>query len=198
MHTCNTGSAAGKNCQNTRCYSHIDSMDLPNFITKLYVVTRHMVELGFSEMLSIAQTIGIVGTMVLTLYFSKKHIQSLSIHQQTRVLNDLDEKVRKMAEIIIEKPTMQKVIYKLEKPSEELAFVYYILFICSHVYSMRQKNVLNNEEWTGWLHWMTNCFKYWTIGEQWKQIESEGWLNPAFENFVNKEIVGAILKPNQK
>jgi hypothetical protein len=103
-----------------------------------------------------------------------------------------------MAEIIIEKPTMQKVIYKLEKPSEELAFVYYILFICSHVYSMRQKNVLNDEEWTGWLHWMTNCFKYGTIGEQWKQIESEGWLNPAFENFVNKEIVGAILKPNQK
>ena len=148
-----------------------------------------MVELGFSEMLSIAQTIGIVGTMVLTLYFSKKHIQSLSIHQQTRVLNDLDEKVRKMAEIIIEKPTMQKVIYKLEKPSEELAFGYYILFICSHVYAMRKKNVLNDEEWTGWLHWMKNCFKYGTIGEQWEQIRSERWLNPAFENFVNREII---------
>jgi hypothetical protein len=49
-----------------------------------------------------------------------------------------------MAEIIIE---MQKVIYKFEKPSEELAFVYYILFICSHVYSMRQKKVLNEDEW---------------------------------------------------
>src|SRR5919202_1985893 len=82
--------------------------------------------IGFSDMLSIAQTIGIVGTMVLILFFSKKQIQSLSIDQQTRVLNDLDEKVRKIAEIIIEKPTMQKVIYKLEKPSEELAFAYYI------------------------------------------------------------------------
>ena len=93
--------------------------------------------MGFSDMLSIAQTIGLVGTMVLTLIFSKKQIQSLSIDQQTRVLNDLDEKVRKMAEIIIEKPTMQKVIYKLEKLSEELAFAYYILFISSHAYSMR-------------------------------------------------------------
>ncbi|MFL6358070.1 MAG: hypothetical protein ACJ72V_01860 [Nitrososphaeraceae archaeon] len=46
--------------------------------------------IGFSDMLSIAQTIGIVGTMVLTLIFSKRHIQSLSSHQQTRVLNDLD------------------------------------------------------------------------------------------------------------
>ena len=75
--------------------------------------------IGFSDMLSIAQKVGLVGTMVLTLIFSRKQIQSLSIQDQTRVLNDLDEKVRKMAEIIIEKPTMQKVIYKLEKPSEE-------------------------------------------------------------------------------
>ena len=103
-------------------------------------------------MLSIAQTVGIVGTMVLTLIFSKRHIQSLSSHQQTRVLNDLDEKVRKMAEIIIEKPSVQKVIYKIDKPSEELAFGYYILFICSHAYSMRQRNILNEQEWTGWLH----------------------------------------------
>jgi hypothetical protein len=50
----------------------------------------------FSDMLSIAQTIGIVGTMVLTLFFSKKQIQSLSIDTQTRGLNDLAEKHLKM------------------------------------------------------------------------------------------------------
>ena len=47
--------------------------------------------IGFSDMLSIAQTVGIVGTMVLALYFSKRQIQGLSIDQQTRVFNDLDE-----------------------------------------------------------------------------------------------------------
>ena len=51
--------------------------------------------------------------------------------------------------------------YKLENPSEELAFVYYILFICSHAYAMRRRTVL----------WMRNCFKYGTIGELWKQIQ---------------------------
>jgi hypothetical protein len=75
-------------------------------------------------------------------------MQSLSVDVQTKVLNDLDEKVRKTSEIIIEKPSMQKVIYKLEKPSEELAFAYYILFICSHAYAMRQRKVLNDHEWT--------------------------------------------------
>ena len=78
-----------------------------------------MVELGFGEVLSLAQTIGIVGTMIFTLYHSKRHIQTLSSSQQTGVLNDLDEKVRKMAELIIEKPSIQKVIYTLEKPSED-------------------------------------------------------------------------------
>jgi hypothetical protein len=38
---------------------------------------------GFSDILSIAQTIGLVGTMVFTLIFSK-NISSLSIDQQTR------------------------------------------------------------------------------------------------------------------
>jgi hypothetical protein len=39
--------------------------------------------IGFSDILSIAQTIGLVGTIVLTLIFSK-NISSLSIDQQTR------------------------------------------------------------------------------------------------------------------
>jgi hypothetical protein len=148
-----------------------------------------MVEVGIAEYFGIGEALGIIGTMFVVLYFSRKQMQSLSVDVQTKVLNDLDEKVRKMAEIIIEKPSMQKVIYKLEKPSEELAFAYYILFICSHAYAMHQRKVLIDDEWTGWLHWMKNCFKYGTVGEQWKQIQSEGWLNPDFENFVNKEIM---------
>ena len=151
-----------------------------------------MVEVGIAEYFGMAEALGIIGTMFVVLYFSRKQMQSLSVDVQTKVLNDLDEKVRKMAEIIVEKPSMQKVIYKLENPSDELAFAYYILFICSHAYAMRQRKVLNDDDWTGWLQWMRNCFKYGTIGEHWKLIQSERWLNPDFENFLNKEI---ILKP---
>ena len=148
-----------------------------------------MAELGLAEYFGMGEALGIIATLFVILYFSRKQMQSLSVDVQTKVLNDLDEKVRKMAEIIIEKPSMQKVIYKLEKPSDELAFAYYILFICSHAYAMRQRKVLNDHEWTGWLQWMRNCFKYGTIGEQWKQIQTERWLNPDFENFLNEEIM---------
>jgi hypothetical protein len=151
-----------------------------------------MAELGLAEYFSMAEALGIIATLFVILYFSRKQMQSLSVDVQTKVLNDLDEKVRKMAEIIIEKPSMQKVIYKLEKPSDELAFAYYILFICSHAYAMRQRKVLNDDEWTGWLQWMRNCFKYGTIGEQWKQIQSERWFNSAFEEFINKELIPTI------
>jgi len=85
-----------------------------------------VVGIGFPDMLSMAQTIGIVGTMILTLYFSKRQIQSLSIDQQTRVLNDLDEKFHKMAELIMEDPSIGKVIDN-QVPSRELAFSFYIL-----------------------------------------------------------------------
>jgi hypothetical protein len=159
-----------------------------------------MVEVGIAEYFGIGEALGIIGTMFVVLYFSRKHMQRLTEDVQTKVLNDLDEKVRKMAEIIIEKPSMQKVIYKLENPSEELAFAYYILFICSHVYAMRQRKVLNDNEWTRWLKWMRNCFKYGTIGEQWEQIESERWFNPDFENFLNEEIIpkpGSRPTPNR-
>ena len=148
-----------------------------------------MAELGLAEYFGMAEALGIIATLFVILYFSRKQMQSLSVDIQTKVLNDLDEKVHKMAEIIIEKPSMQKVIYKLESPSEELAFAYYILFICSHAYAMRQRKVLNDHEWTGWLQWMRNCFKYGTVGEQWKQIQSERWLNRNFENFINREII---------
>ena len=153
---------------------------------------KTMVEVGIAEYFGIGEALGIIGTMFVVLYFSRKHMQRLTVDVQTKVLNDLDEKVRKMAEIIIEKPSMQKVIYKLEKPSEEIAFAYYILFICSHAYAMRQREVLNDDEWTGWLQWMRNCFKYGTIGQQWKQIQSERWFNPAFEEFINKELIPTI------
>ena len=90
--------------------------------------------IGFSDMLSIAQTIGIVGTMVLTLFFSKKQIQSLSIDTQTRGINDLGEKYLKMIERVIEDPSIRRVIDNEAEVSQEGAYSFYILWICSHAY----------------------------------------------------------------
>jgi len=55
-----------------------------------------MVLIGLSDTLSLTQSIRIVGTQILTLYFSKRQIQALSSDTETRVLNDLDEKFHNM------------------------------------------------------------------------------------------------------
>ena len=149
---------------------------------------RIMVEIGIVEIIGMGGALGIIGTMFIVLYFSRKQ-QGFNLDIETKVLNDLDEKVRKMAEIIIEKPSMQKVMYKLEKPSEEIAFAYYLFFISSHAYAMHRRNVLKDDDWTRWLYWMRNCFKYGTLGELWKQTQSENWFDPSFLVFVNRELI---------
>src|SRR6266496_5904606 len=144
-----------------------------------------MVLIGFSDTLSLAQSIGIVGTMVLTLYFSKRQIHALSIDQETRVLNDLDEKFHSMAMLAMEDPSIARVIDTRDYANKrETAFSFYILWMCAHAYAMRQRKVLDDNEWSGWLQWMRNCFQRGTIGEIWKQIESDKMFNPAFQQFI--------------
>jgi hypothetical protein len=105
-----------------------------------------MVEIGIVEIIGMGGALGIIGTMFIVLYFSRKQAQGFTVDIETKVLNDLNEKVRKTAEIIIEKPSMQKVMYKLEKPSEELAFGYYIYSIltCQYYSSLLMKGIIPN------------------------------------------------------
>jgi hypothetical protein len=56
---------------------------------------------------------------------------------------------------------------------------------------MRQRNVLRDNEWEGWLRWMRSTFEFGTLGDYWgKAIDPKKWFDPAFEDFINKEIIG--------
>jgi hypothetical protein len=127
-----------------------------------------MVDNAFADVLTIAQTVGIIGTMLISLYFSRKQVQSISVDVETQVLNDLDEKIHRMGELLIERPKMLKVIAK-GRPnfSEEGVYSYYVLFICSHAYHMRQRKVLSDNEWAGWLAWIKDAFTFGTARQDW-------------------------------
>ncbi len=67
----------------------------------------------------------------------------------------------------------------------------------AHVFHMRQGNVLSDNEWTGWLRWMKSAFEGGTITEIWQStIEMEKWFDPAFQEFVDKELIP--LTPKNK
>jgi hypothetical protein len=152
-----------------------------------------MVEFGFADLLSIVQTSAIVVTLGLTFYFSKRQIQSLSIDVETRVLNDLDEKLHRMGEVLIERPQMLKVIYNIPANwNEDVVFSYYILFMCAHAFHMRERKVLSDNEWAGWLQWIKNTFRHGTITQDWKDREIGSWFDPSFRNFIDNEIIPSV------
>ena len=54
---------------------------------------KMVLDIGISDVLSITQTIGIIGTLLIALYFARREIRELSVDIETKVLSDLDEKV---------------------------------------------------------------------------------------------------------
>lgn len=53
-----------------------------------------MAELPVSELISLAEALGIIGTLFVIFFFSMKKMRSLSVDIETKVLNDLDEKIQ--------------------------------------------------------------------------------------------------------
>ena len=150
-----------------------------------------MVEIGIAEYFGMGEAIGIIGTLFVVLYFSRKQTQSLSVDIETKVLNDLAERLHSIVNLMIERPNLIRVISKVESNwSSEGAYTYDILFTFAHAFHMRQRKVLRDNEWTGWLRWMKSAFEQGEIMEIWaKTIEMEKWFDPAFQEFVNKELI---------
>jgi hypothetical protein len=62
-----------------------------------------VLDVGISDMLSIAQTAGIIGTLLIALFLSKRELRDLSIDIETKVLSDLDEKMHRLEEHLLER-----------------------------------------------------------------------------------------------
>ena len=155
-----------------------------------------MTEIGLAEYSSMAEAIGIISTLFVILYFSKKQMQSISIDLETKILNDLDDKINGLTHKMIENPNLIKVVNKDDKDfTSELAFSYHILYTFAHAFHMYQRKVVSDNEWSGWLRWIKSSFQYGTLYDIWKNnIELEKWFDPAFQKFINDEIIPSINK----
>lgn len=150
-----------------------------------------MVEIGLAEYFGMAEAIGIIVTMFVLLYFSRKQMEALSVDIETKILSDLDLRIREITRMMIERPELIKVVSNVESHwSSEVAYAYHILFTFAHVLHMRKRKVLSDNEWTGWLRWMKSAFDQGAIKDIWKsKIEMEKWFDPAFQEFVDKELI---------
>ena len=136
------------------------------------------------------EAIGIIGTLFVVLYFSRKQTQSLSIDIETKVLNDLAERLHGLIQIAIERPQLTRVISKVESNMSPESCTWTISCLPSRMFFIWQRKVLSDNEWTGWLRWMNNVFQKGEIMQIWKStIEMEKWFVPAFQEFVDKELI---------
>ena len=148
-----------------------------------------VLDVGISDILSIAQTIGIIGTLLIALFFSRREIRELSVDTETKVLSDLDEKMHRLEEHLLERPELARVINNVRSLSPEGVYAFDVLNVFSHAYDMHERKVLNDNEWYGWVQWMRNCFRLGTIKEHWKRFQESQWYDLAFEDFINKQVI---------
>ena len=151
-----------------------------------------VLDIGITDLLSISQTIGIVGTLLIALFLSTREVRNLSTDIETKVLSDLDEKVHRLEEHLLERPELAKVINNVRSLSPERVYAFDVLNVFSHAYDMHERKVLNDNEWFGWVQWMRTCFRIGTIKEHWKQIQESQWYDPSFDDFINKQVIAHV------
>jgi hypothetical protein len=151
-----------------------------------------MVGLGLADLLSLAQTVGIIGTMIMTLYFSKRQIQGITVDVETRVLNDLDEKRFRISELFIDDPELISVVAGPTSGSKpEHVVSYMVALVSAHAYHMLERKIISDNEWIGWLQWMKNDFAQGTIRRDWIDLKMGQWFDPRFRDFIDKEIIAS-------
>lgn len=120
-----------------------------------------MTEVGIAEYFSMAEALGIIATLFVILYFSRKQMQTLSVDIETKILNDMYDRMNGLTQIVIERPELIKVVNNVERDlSSEVAYSYHILYTFAHAYHMRERGVVSDDEWTGWMRWMKSAFKH--------------------------------------
>jgi hypothetical protein len=149
-----------------------------------------LVELTLVDFFVVGEAIGIAATFVVSLYYSRKQMQKLSINIESKILNDLDDKMHHLSELAIARPELAEIFDRnagSQSPKEACAM--YALNVFSYAFHMHQRGILRKNEWNGWLRLITTVFKEGTISDYWRASELEAWFDPEFQDFINNEIL---------
>ncbi len=155
-----------------------------------------MSDFGLQDLLPLIQTSAIVLTLILTFFFSRKQMKNLEWQTQrlvqdleVRILSDLDAKLYQMGGVLLEHPNLSRVVET--KSSQEKTFAMFVLNVCSHAHDMRERGLLIDEEWQGWVEWMKRMFRDGTLKRHWKDPDVKDAFDPVFQRFVEEVILAA-------
>jgi hypothetical protein len=94
-----------------------------------------MAEFGLVEFFEIGEAVGIVATLFMVFYFSRKQMPKISVDIETKVPSDLDEKINVLTRMTIEKPQLMRAVSNVESyHTEEIVFANHLLYTFAHAY----------------------------------------------------------------
>jgi hypothetical protein len=118
-----------------------------------------MVEIGIAEYFSMAGALGIISSMFVVRYFSRKQMKILSADIETKILNDIDERMREITQIGVERPELIKVISNISANYSSPEVLLLIIFYTHmHVYSICGKRSIKRYRMDRWLRYMKSAF----------------------------------------
>ena len=155
-----------------------------------------MIELTIVDYFVMGEAVGIVSTFIATLYYSRKQMQKVSMDIESKILNDLDDKMHNLSELSIARPELAEIFNReagSQSPKDACAM--YALNVFSYSFRMHKRKILRENEWNGWLRTIRTAFKEGTIEDYWKDSELEHGL---ILNFKNLSIMKYLSKTTRK
>ena len=159
-----------------------------------------MTEFTLVDYFAMGEAIGIVATLVVSFYYSRKQMQKLSIDIETKVLSDLNDKIHGLTQMAVQNPELIRIVSDVESDmTRDIAFTYHLLHTFAHVYHLYQRKIVRGNEWTGWPRMMRTCFEQGKIREYWESdLEIEKWFDPEFQAFITNEIVEKTIPKHKR
>jgi hypothetical protein len=82
-----------------------------------------MVEFTIIDYFVIGEAIGIVGAFFVGFYYPRKQMQKLSIDIESKILNDLEDKLYRLSEMTVSDPELAEIMDKdAKKRGSKVAF----------------------------------------------------------------------------
>ena len=159
-----------------------------------------MIELSIVDYFVMGEAVGIVSTFIATLYYSRKQMQKLSTDIESKILNDLADKMHHLTEISIARPELAEIFIRDVSNSPKRACAHYTLSVYEYALHMHKRGILKDNEWKGWLRQIRATFREGTIGDYWKASDLGEWFDPDFQDFINNEVIseGKIKAENTR
>jgi hypothetical protein len=149
-----------------------------------------MAEIGIVDYFVMGEAVGIVATLLVGFYYSRKQMQKLSVDIESKILNDLEDKLHGISEMALAQPELSEVIDRdSTKWGAKVTFAMNILNVYAYAFHMRQRNVLSDNEWNGYIQHMKAAFKDGSISDHWKIVQPEKWFDSEFRDFIENEIM---------